>query len=116
MRIFVYGTLLKGEANHDLLQGVKYLYTASTEPAFRLLNMGSFPAMTEGGESSVTGEVYEVPMEVLRDLDRLEGHPDWYERKQIRLTNGELVQAYIMPINQALGRPEIGSGNWRMIQ
>ena len=47
---------------------------------------------------SVHGEVWEISPTVLRQLDRLEGHPDWYRRESIQVQiNSEAhmeVQAY----------------------
>ena len=112
-RVFVYGTLLDGEPNHRLLATAAFVGEARTEPAFLLVSLGAFPAMVTGGQTAVTGEVYEVSDETLAALDRLEGHPHFYERRQIRLADGVEVLAYLLDEEQARGRPTITSGDWR---
>jgi len=112
-RVFVYGTLLRGEKNHHVLQGSPCIGVARTEPAYTLVSLGSIPAMTRGGTTSVRGEVFEVTDEVLADLDKLEGHPDWYKRTTIRLVDGSSVEAYLMEPGTVEGRPVIVSGDWR---
>lgn len=112
-RVFVYGTLLSGEPNHRLLTAASLVGEARTEPAFELVSLGAFPAMVAGGRTAVAGEVYEVDAGTLTDLDRLEGHPRFYQRRRIRLEDGGEVLAYVLTADQALGRPSIASGNWR---
>lgn len=83
--VFVYGTLKKGRANHDLLKGEEYLGEYYTGPGYRLYNLG-LPYLHEDGVSEgCTGELYLISRLKLELLDRLEGHPDWYERKFIRV-------------------------------
>lgn len=112
-RVFVYGTLLRGEPNHDLLGQSPFLGEARTEPVYSLVNMGPFPAMVREGSTSVVGEVYEVTNEVLEILDALEGHPQWYYRTTLELTNGIVAEAYLLERSEAEGRPVIASGDWR---
>ncbi|TNF24106.1 MAG: gamma-glutamylcyclotransferase [Deltaproteobacteria bacterium] len=68
--------------------------------------------MVPGGATAVIGEVYEVGPRTLAALDRLEGHPGFYERRPIRLEDGEEVQAYLLSAAQVRGRPRIASGDW----
>lgn len=112
-RVFVYGTLLRGEANHYILTQSRFLCEAKTEPMFSLISLGGFPAMCSGGCTSVVGEVFEVNEEILEDLDDLEGHPDWYTRTPIRLSGGILAETYLMEPKRLEGLPLIHSGNWR---
>lgn len=110
--VFVYGTLLRGEPNHDFLAPARLVRGARTEPSFELVSLGPFPAMVPGGEAAVVGEVYEVDAETLAALDRLEGHPDFYRREWIRLEGGGEVLAYMMAPARVLGRPRISGGDW----
>ena len=112
-QVFVYGTLLRGEPNHRLLAGSPLVGEARTEPAFELVSLGPYPALVGGGATSVKGEIYEVDMATLAALDRLEGHPSFYQQKRIRLESGEEALAYLLPKDQANGRPRIESGDWR---
>lgn len=82
-RVFVYGTLRRGEPNHHLLDARMLLRAGRTEPRFTLVSLGAFPAMIDGGETAVVGEVYDVDAVTLAALDRLEGHPRFYRRRPI---------------------------------
>ena len=113
IRVFVYGTLLDGEPNHRLLVSAALVGEARTEPTFRLVSLGAFPAMVAGGRTAVAGEVYEVDAGTLAGLDRLEGHTNFYERRRIRLEDGAEVLAYLLDEEQARGWPAITSGDWR---
>jgi gamma-glutamylcyclotransferase (GGCT)/AIG2-like uncharacterized protein YtfP len=110
--VFTYGTLLKGEVNHHLLARACFVADARTEPCFELFDLGPFPAMSTGGETAVLGEVYAVDEATLARLDRLEGHPSFYQRTQIRLEGGQEVEAYLMDRARMRGRVLISSGDW----
>lgn len=116
MKIFVYGTLMKDEGNHDLLQGAKFLGEFQTKPEYTLYDLGAFPGMVEGGETSVHGEVYEVNQETLKSLDWLEGVPHFYERKYVWFEDGEGIEGYVLSKRFA-GRCNLGmkifSGEWK---
>lgn len=111
-RVFVYGTLRAGDYNHYLLEGHDLVALTRTEPRFTLVSLGPYPAMIAGGDTAVVGEVYDVDDDTLAALDRLEGHPDFYRRKTIRLENGDEVLAYLLSPEQVQGMPRIASGDW----
>ena len=111
-RVFVYGTLRAGEPNHYLLDHHDLVARARTEAAFEFVSLGAFPAMIAGGATAVVGEVYEIDPVTLAALDRLEGHPRFYQRTAIRLEDGDEVLAYLLSPEQARGRTRIPSGDW----
>lgn len=113
MRVFVYGTLLAGEANHWLLARARFVGEARTEPAFALYDLGAFPGLVPGGTHAVVGEVYEVDGPTLAALDQLEGHPHFYTRSPVTLEDGTVVETYLLAPEQVAGRPIIASGSWR---
>ncbi len=112
-RVFVYGTLLQGEGNHDLLSRAEFLGPARTPPRFALHDLGGFPGLVAGGEHAVEGEVYIVGPDTLARLDQLEGHPRFYRRAPIALEDGSTVETYLLPRDRVVGRPVITSGSWR---
>jgi gamma-glutamylaminecyclotransferase len=115
-RVFVYGSLRKGEFNHRLLAvpGARLIMAGvMTEPGYELRDLGAFPGMVHGGAGAVTGEVYEVDAATLAALDRLEGHPRFYTRSRIALENGTVVEAYLLAPERVSGRRVILSGDWR---
>ena len=117
-RIFVYGSLRVGFGNHRLLDNSAYVGQARTEPRFTMLHLGGFPGVVADGETSIIGEVYDVDDPTLRNLDRLEGHPDFYARQTIQVERGgdvEDVQVYLLPqvwLDDARNAV-IASGDWK---
>ena len=68
--------------------------------------------MGAGGTSAVVGEVYEVDPVTFAALDRLEGHPRFYQHTAIRLEDGDEALAYLLSPEQAHGRTRIPKGDW----
>lgn len=99
--LFVYGTLMRGFHNHHLLRNSEFVGKAITYlPAYELDSHGAFPALHEVGNGYyVKGEVYVVNDEILSRTDRLEGHPNWYQRGLISCKVDNriyIVWAYVM--------------------
>jgi gamma-glutamylaminecyclotransferase len=111
--VFVYGSLLKGEPNHRQLAASTFVRRARTSPSFTLLDLGAVPALVSGGATNVSGEVYEVGGITLAGLDRLEGHPRFYRRSQICLSDGTRVLAFLLNAGGRSPHPAIVSGDWR---
>jgi len=112
-RVFVYGTLLAGEANHGLLAGARLVGEGRTRPEYELRDLGAFPGLVPGGARAVVGEVYDVDAPTLAALDRLESHPRFYCRTSITLDDSAVVETYLLTPTQVAGCPLIPSGNWR---
>ena len=111
--LFVYGTLMRGEAAHARLgQDARFVAAARTEPTFMLVDMGEYPALVEGGRASVAGELYEVDDAILSALDDYEEVPQMYERRSIEV-GGQTALAYLLRPELANGLPVIASGDWR---
>jgi gamma-glutamylcyclotransferase (GGCT)/AIG2-like uncharacterized protein YtfP len=103
-RIFVYGTLRRGRANHGVIAAARYLGPARTKPAWRRVTFGPYPAIVPG-EDVIDGELYEVDEAMLTILDRFEGVPELYVRIEIELDDGTRAQAYV-PAPRAEGDGE----------
>ena len=73
-RIFVYGTLRRGGRFAHFMAGQEFLGEAWTEPAYRMVDVGTYPGMIRVGEGgvSVRGEVWKVDDECRARLDELE--------------------------------------------
>ncbi|MDF2719046.1 MAG: hypothetical protein K0R28_5971 [Paenibacillus sp.] len=123
IRVFVYGTLMTGEANH----GVAAPYVHSVETgAVRgtLFDAGPYPALVADlaedgrGSSVVHGEWLTVTDSALSAMDALEDYygpgdaRNDYERVWIcDIDEARAGWAYVW--NDSRGCPQIRSGNWR---
>jgi gamma-glutamylaminecyclotransferase len=116
MKVFVYGTLMSGFGNNILLNGSKFIGNGVTKNKYTMRSRG-IPFVNEYNKTSnIKGEVYEVSHRTLRSLDALEGHPDWYYRKEIdiELEDGDDVKADIY-FNEDKASKIVESGNYREI-
>lgn len=102
-RVAVYGTLKQGYGNHGLIKSAKFVGKGKTKSKYPL-RVSGLPYMydTKGVGHNVDVEVYDCDHWEMIDLDRLEGHPNFYERKvtQIVLDSGEVVDAWVYFINE----------------
>jgi gamma-glutamylcyclotransferase (GGCT)/AIG2-like uncharacterized protein YtfP len=98
--VAVYGTLKRGQSNHGLLSDSQFVSLGETLPNYSLLEMGGYPGAIYGQQKLVV-EVFSVSPEVLARLDQLEGHPSYYERKEIPITlpSGEIIKAWMYTIS-----------------
>ena len=111
MRVFVYGSLLKGLHNHRVLRGAKFLGEARTlEAHFTLHDLGQFPAVTCDGVDTIKGEVYEVDKETAERLDHLEGYPNFYDRKLVEVYEFGPCRMYFLHKCDA---PIVPDGDWK---
>jgi gamma-glutamylcyclotransferase (GGCT)/AIG2-like uncharacterized protein YtfP len=134
MYLFVYGSLRRGFPNHFLLEKSIYIGTYSTVDKYYMIGQvsKSFPYVLaetefEGQPSAhIIGELYDIDADVLKNLDDLEGHPDFYTRRLVRATDelgNNIYSAYVY----ILENPEIirglknndrfelvPSGDWRV--
>lgn len=109
-RLFVYGSLRRGERNHAFLHGARFLGRTTTRPRYTLRHSGLTPGMAENGHQSVAGELYELDAAHLVRLDRLGGA--LYQRGEVELADGSAAQAFFMPEAHVRCYPEIASGDW----
>jgi gamma-glutamylcyclotransferase (GGCT)/AIG2-like uncharacterized protein YtfP len=83
--VAVYGTLKKGYNNYNnYLTSSKHIGSGNTKEKYPLIIKG-LPYLIEkqGVGHNVEVDVFKVSDSVLKNLDRLEGHPNWYMRKQV---------------------------------
>lgn len=101
--LFVYGTLMKGFANHRVLVelGAERLGTARTTAPRTLVDLGPYPALLpelaerDAGSRPVEGELYAVGDDALVELDRFEGAPELYRREGVVVeTEAGRVEAF----------------------
>jgi gamma-glutamylcyclotransferase (GGCT)/AIG2-like uncharacterized protein YtfP len=92
LRLFVYGSLKRGEANHGVLAGARFISDVRTRSAFALAEIAGYPALVPG-DRAIDGELFELPCARLRELDEFEGSA--YVRREIALEGGGVAIAYV---------------------
>lgn len=127
-RLFVYGTLMRGECRHHHIERCKPVRIEPATVAGKLFDYGEYPGLVAGpahGASRVRGELIEFhdiePVVAL--LDRVEGvraNPsaaDEYRRMivEVALSDGTRVPAWAyVAARIPPGARWIRSGNWRL--
>lgn len=89
LKMFVYGTLKRGHGNNRLMMNSKFIGEATTSEKFALYRSGIPYVSSLEQLHQVHGELYEVPEEEVPRIDSLEGHPNWYERRQTEVVDKE---------------------------
>jgi len=104
--VFVYGTLKRGFWNNYLLEDAEFLGEGTTLEKFKLFTVGFPYAVPDKSGLPLRGEVYRVCKGTLKRLDRLEGYPSHYRRKEVevRLDSGEVIKAIIYYTETPRGR------------
>lgn len=113
-RLFVYGTLKRGDVRHGPLASQRYLGECRTAPRYALLDLGAYPGLVLSEESgqAVQGELYEVDCSLVDWLDAVEGAPELYRLELVEVAGQEgVVWAYFY-LGDATGLPCIASGKW----
>lgn len=103
--VAVYGTLRQGYHNHHLLANALLVGAGETLESYRMVCDGIpyvLPGDTPEGHR-IHVEVYAVTDDELESMDRLEGHPGWYERTETKvlLSNGMVVNSWLYFNDQA---------------
>jgi gamma-glutamylcyclotransferase (GGCT)/AIG2-like uncharacterized protein YtfP len=98
VKVFVYGTLKTGLYNNRILQrhGAKSLGVAFSQqddivlvngtyyPYCKLVSEQQMSILFDNGVTGlITGELFEAPKSVMRELDCLEGYPNHYNIRQV---------------------------------
>lgn len=109
-RVFVYGSLRRGQMYHRLVAQVRELGTHITEPIFTMLDLGPYPGVLTGGDTAIVGEVLALDKQTLLRIDALEDCPHSYQRISIDTRFGS---AWMYIYAQARGNePIVVSGDW----
>lgn len=110
--VFVYGTLMNGHGNHMLLRNAEFKGIAATKERF-LMSASFIPYVSDKWDdihneytAQIKGEIYVVSEGELMSLDALEGHPQFYCRKETDVwyynedNEPELIQAWLYFCNE----------------
>ncbi|PZV14921.1 MAG: hypothetical protein DCF22_07975 [Leptolyngbya sp.] len=98
-RIFICGSALRGQPDHQNLQSAQFIKETATQPRYRLHAAGEgwHPAIYEvkTGGISIPGEVYEITLDEFNQLAASEP-PNMYP-SDIVLQDGEILTAFLYP-------------------
>jgi gamma-glutamylaminecyclotransferase len=110
-RVFICGSALRGQPDHQNLQSAKFISEAKTLPVFRLHSVqnGWHPGIyrVEEGGISIPGEVYELTIEQFDYLKSTE--PPHMYPVEVPLEGGETATAFLYP------RELVEQHNWEDI-
>jgi gamma-glutamylcyclotransferase (GGCT)/AIG2-like uncharacterized protein YtfP len=107
--LFVYGSLKRGQRNHAQLRGAPFVGAARTLPEYRLLDLGTYPALARGSRA-IHGELFEVEFDLLLRLDWFEGNA--YVRRVVRLADGRSAITYFAVDAVAARAVELEADSW----
>jgi len=97
--VFVYGTLMKGRANHDHFLKNCTLMGEGRLFGFALYELGSYPGIKPKKNAQVLGELYLVDERTLERLDILEGNGTLYDRVDVEVlghpSHTYMAQTYV---------------------
>lgn len=116
--VFAYGTLMKGQIRHGLLEpgGIKSIVPASI--AGELIDLGEYPALrlSAYAKSRVFGELieFEALDKIIERIDNEEGPQFRREIVNVSLEGGQSQFAWTYVLASDTGKfPLIESGDWR---
>lgn len=101
--LFVYGSLMNGQSNHDYYLTESNFIGNATLDGYEIYDLGFYPGIIEGSEK-VYGEVYDINELTLKSIDRLEGEGSLYIRKLVKvlLDNGNFIDAWCYIYNRSV--------------
>lgn len=113
-KVAVYGSLRKGLYNHYLMSHSDFIKTVNVEVPFKMISMSDrFPALIPTKENNlVVFELYKVDDKTARNLDILEGYPDFYSKKYIKIEDEDYLVYYLSPLKITNEEEVVKSGDW----
>ena len=110
-RVFVYGTLKRGQRNEHFLHGAEFVGLHTTERIYSMYEFEDYPAVCLHGRHAIGGEIYRVSDRQFKMLDDLEWYPHFYQRIEIPTAHGD-AWMYIVRAALCHDKKQI-AGVWR---
>jgi len=86
----VYGTLRSGHSNHHLLKDADCYGIGHSVENYAMYLTSGYPYVTSHeSRYPIAGELFGIDDSTLSMLDKMEGHPRYYERKEVTVTVGD---------------------------
>lgn len=109
----VYGTLKKGFHNHYFLKSSEFIGKGVTKDEYTMTK-SSIPFVNETGSTPIKVEVYKISPITLSNIDLLEGHPNWYNRKEVKIKiDDKLISAWLYFNNNYDHLPIVEDGEFK---
>ena len=109
-RVFVYGTLKRGQRNFHFLRHAEFVAEFTTERIYSMFEFDDYPAVCLDGRHAIQGEIYHVTDRQFKMLDDLEWYPHFYQRIEIPTDHGD-AWMYIIKRHLCLGKRPL-QGLW----
>lgn len=85
--LFVYGTLRSGHSNHHLLKDACCYGVGNTLEKYAMYLTSGYPYVnSHESRYPIVGELFGIDDNTLLELDKMEGHPRYYERRETPVT------------------------------
>lgn len=97
MKVFVYGTLLKGMVRANVLSTARLLDHGFIQAS--LHDLGDYPSISSSNDSQVFGEIYEIDAEILSILDKIEGFSPKNVQQSLYIRRQVVVKGITMNCN-----------------
>lgn len=91
MKIFVYGTLLRGMLRAPVLRNSEFLGSGFIQGSF--YDLGEYPGVCEGNDP-IYGEIYQIDKNTLEILDQIEGYNPAAERQSLYVRKNVFVTPF----------------------
>lgn len=120
-RIFVYGTLMKGESRHLAIKNADFEFIDGAFTKGKLLHLNDYPGLIFDVDEQVSGELYQCNKitKRLSEIDQIEGFYGYqysnslFNRVILKVeVKGEFIWSWAYFFN-GQDDDEIPSGNWR---
>lgn len=103
--IFVYGTLRQSHGNHQLLKDARFYGVGATKDNYSMYIAGGYPyVISSEARYPIVGELYAVDDETLEKLDKMEGHPHYFERREVIVIVNEMEYSAWMYVRYPHGK------------
>ncbi|RWZ60342.1 gamma-glutamylcyclotransferase [Halobacillus fulvus] len=121
MKLFVYGSLCKGERNAHVLNEATCLSEQAWTHGRLMYGESYYPLLVKDRESMAYGELYEIEEKHFPILDRLEGYnPDgkslFLREETDVFYRNEKVRSFVYYYPHQTTRGEVIEGNWKVAE
>ena len=102
--VFLYGTILRDENNHHLIEDEEFIENGVIQ-GYKMINLGIFPGIIPGS-GAVLGELYSVCDDAIEMLDIFMDEGNLFVRKMVKVfTSDSEYEAHVYVYNKKVDNP-----------